>query len=67
MSSTTLKQKHFFAMTKAVQHGHTITGVSKETQADVHAAARSMTAQQVDDFQTLRPKRKTLIGGDSIT
>lgn len=62
MPSTSEKQLHFMRMVKAVAAGHEIKGVSKATNAALHDAADSMTAQQVEDFQTLaKPKPKSLL------
>lgn len=62
MPSTSLKQKHFMAMVKAVQAGHQLEGVNEQTAAKVEKAADSMTPKQVEDFQTLeRPKPRSLL------
>jgi hypothetical protein len=47
-------------MVKAMQAGHDIQGISKETKKKLRRAASDMTAKQVADFSHVakRPKKK---------
>jgi hypothetical protein len=55
--SSSTKQQHFMFMVKAVQAGHHLKGISKETNKAVHKAADSMTAKQVQDFATVATRK----------
>jgi hypothetical protein len=58
MPSTSLKQKHYMAMAKAVKHGHRLKGIDAETMDDLRETAKSMTNKQLDDFSKVA-KRST--------
>lgn len=46
------------AMALATKHGHTIEGVSKDTQSALRKAANSMTDKQLRDFSHVAKKPK---------
>ena len=58
MPAQSSKQAHFMAMALATKHGHTIEGVSKDTQSALRKAANSMTDKQLRDFSHVAKKPK---------